>query len=314
MGSKWIVETLAGIGALALVFIIIGLMQDYGADQEIRGQALPQDIQRVISFELPDSLYFAGERVPLENFDTRESLDRELNTTAYLHSSTLLLIKRSHRYFPVIEPILSEYGIPDDFKYLAVAESNLSNTVSPVGATGFWQFMNSTGKEYGLEINEEIDERYNLEKSTAAACEYFLKSYDKYGNWTMVAASYNRGPSGVDQLIDIQEQDNYYDLLLPEETSRYLFRILAFKTIFSNPENYGFDIPDEHLYPPLEYITVIVDTTVNSFAEFAAVYGTNYKILKAFNPWLRQPYLNNKSGESYEIKIPVDGARTKAYE
>ena len=314
MGSKWIVETLAGIGALALVFIIIGLMQDYGADQEIRGQALPQDIQRVISFELPDSLYFAGERVPLENFDTRESLDRELNTTAYLHSSTLLLIKRSHRYFPVIEPILSEYGIPDDFKYLAVAESNLSNTVSPVGATGFWHFMNSTGKEYWLEINEEIDERYNLEKSTAAACEYFLKSYDKYGNWTMVAASYNRGPSGVDQLIDIQEQDNYYDLLLPEETSRYLFRILAFKTIFSNPENYGFDIPDEHLYPPLEYITVIVDTTVNSFAEFAAVYGTNYKILKAFNPWLRQPYLNNKSGESYEIKIPVDGARTKAYE
>ncbi|MBN1388018.1 MAG: lytic transglycosylase domain-containing protein [Bacteroidales bacterium] len=314
MESRFVVKTLAGIGTAALVFVIIGLMQDYSVELQNRDLSLQQDIQQIVSFELPDSLYFAGERVPLENFDTRESLDRELNSNAYFHSSTMLLIKRSNRYFPVIEPILKEYNIPDDFKYMAVAESNLANTVSPVGATGFWQFMNSTATEYGLKINDEIDERYHLEKSTAAACRYFLKSYEKYGNWTMVAASYNRGSNGVDNLMDIQEQDNYYDLLLPEETSRYLFRILSFKTIFSNPEAYGFNIPEEHLYPPLEFTTVTVDTTVNSFAEFAAVLGTNYKILKALNPWLRQPYLNVGSGESYEIKIPVDGARTKAYE
>ncbi|MBS0010569.1 MAG: lytic transglycosylase domain-containing protein [Bacteroidales bacterium] len=311
---KWIVRVFAGIGIITILFVMIGLMQDYNQDDQTLAERKPETIQRVKSFELPDSLSFAGERVPLENFDTRESLDRELNSNAYFHSATMLLIKRAHRYFPVIEPILEEYGIPDDFKYLAVAESNLSNAISPVGATGFWQFMNATAKEYGLEINREVDERYHIEKSTAAACRYFLKSYRKYGSWTMVAASYNRGSRGVDQLIDIQGQNDYYDLLLPEETSRYLFRILAFKTIFTEPVKYGFDIPDEHLYPPLQYIIVSVDTTVNSFAEFAGVFGTNYKILKAFNPWLRQAYLNNRTGKSYEIKIPVDGLRTKAYE
>lgn len=314
MQKKWGAKILAVTGGLALVFVLIGLIQENNNDVERWAEGPEKNLQQIISFELPDSLYFAGERVPLENFDTRESLDRELNSNAYFHSSTLLLIKRSHRYFPVIEPILKEYGIPDDFKYLAVAESNLTNAVSPVGATGFWQFMPSTAKEYGLEINKEIDERYHLEKSTGAACRYFLKSYEKYGNWTMVAAAYNRGSNGVDRQIEIQEQNNYYDLLLPEETSRYLFRILAFKTIFSQPAKYGFVIPEEHLYPPVEYITVNIDTTVNSFASFAAVFGTNYKILKALNPWLRQPYLNNSSGESYEIKVPVAGARTKVYE
>jgi len=313
MQNKWVMKTLTAVGGFALVFVIIGLIQD--SDTFLREKEKgEEEIQRVKSFELPDSLYFAGERVPLENFDTHESLDRELNSNAYFHSSTLLLIKRSHRYFPIIEPILEEYGLPDDFKYLAVAESSLTNAVSPVGAKGFWQLMSSTAMDLGLKVNEEIDERYHLEKSTAAACKYLLKAYEKYGNWTMVAASYNRGPNGVDRLIDIQDQNNYYDLLLPEETSRYLFRILAFKTIFNNPEKYGFDIPEGHLYPPIEYITVSVDTTVNSFAQFAAVFGTNYKILKALNPWLRQPYLNNSSGEAYEIKIPVEGARTKVYE
>ncbi|MDT8401726.1 MAG: lytic transglycosylase domain-containing protein [Bacteroidales bacterium] len=314
MQNKWGVKSLAVIGGLAVVFVLIGLINEYNADPEILMEGPGKGLQQVISFELPDTLSFAGERVPLENFDTRESLDRELNSNAYFHSSTLLLMKRSHRYFPVIEPILKEYGIPDDFKYLSVAESNLTNAVSPVGATGFWQFMASTAKEYGLVINKEIDERYHLEKSTVAACRYFLKSYEKYGNWTMVAASYNRGSNGVDRQIEIQGQDNYYDLLLPEETSRYLFRILAFKTIFSQPENYGFVIPQEHLYPPLEYITVTIDTTVNSFAAFATVFGTNYKILKALNPWLRQPFLNNSPGKSYDIKVPVAGARTKVYE
>lgn len=314
MHNNLVIKILAVAGAIGLIIVLAGLMQDGRAGAE---EALPvrtQKVQRVTSFAMPDSLYFAGERVPLENFDTRESLDRELNSNAYFHSSTMLLIKRAHRYFPVIEPILAANGVPDDFKYLAVAESNLSNAISPVGATGYWQFMHSTAREYGLEINNEVDERYHLEKSTEAACRYFLKSYDKYGSWAMVAASYNRGSSGIDRLIDIQDQDNYYDLLLPEETSRYLFRVLAFKTIFSNPAAYGFNIPADHLYPPVEYVTVQVDTAVSDFAEFAESFGTNYKILKAFNPWLRQAYLHNIAGKTYQIKIPAEGARTQTYQ
>ncbi len=224
-----------------------------------------------------------------------------------------MLIKRSHRYFPLIEPILKEYGIPDDFKYVAVAESDLSNVVSPAKATGYWQFMNATAKEYGLEVNKEVDERYHIEKSTEAACKYFLKSYKRYGNWTMVAASYNRGANGINRQIGIQEQSNYYDLLLTEETSRYIFRILSFKTIFSDPEKYGFLIPENHLYPSVDYHMVKVDTAISNFADFARDNGTNYKILKAFNPWLRQPYLTNKHRLSYKIKVPEAGARKNSY-
>ncbi len=297
----------ASLFSLVLFLVVIQGFNDNGKED----YSLPQ--QKVRSYKGPDTLYFAGEMVPLENFDTRESFDREINTNAYRHSSTILLLKRAHRYFPVIEPILKEHGIPDDFKYIAVAESDLSNVVSPAQATGFWQFMKETGKEYGLEISKEIDERYHLEKSTAAACKYFLKSYEKFGNWTMVAASYNRGSSGINKQISIQQETNYYDLLLPEETSRYIFRILSFKTIFSNPVAFGFNIPDDHLYPPIEYDVVRVDTTISNFAEFAKEHGTNYKILKSFNPWLRQPYLTNNSKKEYFIKVPLDGARESAY-
>ena len=304
---------IVGVGILTVITLIINSFQGIVmGSQEPEGEA-PQEIQNILSFDLPDTLYFAGERVPIENFDTRESLDRELNTNAYRHSSTILLIKRANRYFPIIEPILEANGVPDDFKYIAVAESELSNVVSPARATGFWQFMSNTGKEYGLEINNEVDERYHLEKSTEAACKYFLKSYDKYKDWTMVAASYNRGSNGVDQQVNIQGENNYYDLLLPEETARYVFRILSFKVIFSDPVKYGFDIPADHLYPEVLYDIVKVDSAVTSFADFAKQYGTNYKILKAFNPWLRQPYLTNKQGKSYDIKVPVEGVRTSAY-
>jgi hypothetical protein len=298
-----------GFASFFILTLFLVVIQGFNNDEQDDSRIQ----QEYRSYKGPDTLFFAGERVPLENFDTRESFDREINTNAYRHSSTILLIKRAHRYFPVIDPILKEYGIPDDFKYIAVAESDLSNAVSPVRATGFWQFMRATGKEYGLEINNEIDERYHLEKSTIAACKYFLKSYEKYGNWTLVAASYNRGSSGIDKQIEIQQESNYYDLLLPEETSRYIFRILSFKTIFSSPEAYGFIIPEDHLYPPVEYEVVRIDTAVSSFADFAKRYGTNYKILKAFNPWLRQPYLTNESGSEYFIKIPADGARENAY-
>jgi hypothetical protein len=261
------------------------------------------------SYKLPDSVSFAGERMPLENFDTRESLEREIITSAYRHSSTILIIKRANRYFPVIEKILKKYNIPDDFKYLSVAESDLSNMVSPAGATGFWQIMPETGKEEGLEINAEIDERYNIEKSTNFACEYFLKSYAKYGNWTLAAASYNGGRNGIDDQIEIQHEKNYYNLLLNEETARYIFRAVSYKLIISDPAAYGFEINKNELYPEISYNEVKVDSSITDFSNFARKFGTNYKLLKLLNPWLRKPYLTNKTGKTYLIKMPVAGSR-----
>jgi membrane-bound lytic murein transglycosylase D len=262
-----------------------------------------------ILIKLPDSVRFAGEKMPLEYFDTRESLEREIIITAYRHSSTIMIIKRATRYFPIIEKILKDYNIPDDFKYLAAAESDLSNVVSPKGATGFWQIMPETGREEGMEINTEIDERYNLEKSTKFACEYFLKSYAKYGNWTLAAASYNGGRNGIDDQVEIQHEKNYYDLLLADETARYIFRAVAYKLIISDPGAYGFNLGKAELYPGLKYNDVKVDTAVTDFTGFARKFNTNYKILKLLNPWLRKPYLTNKSGKSYIIKIPVEGFR-----
>jgi len=261
------------------------------------------------TFPLPDSVKFAGERMPLENIDTRESLEREIIITAYRHSSTIMIIKRAPRYFPIIEKILKDYNIPDDFKYLAVAESDLSNQVSPAGATGFWQIMSETGKEQGMEINTEIDERYNIEKSTKFACEYFLKSYAKYGNWTLTAASYNGGRNGLDDQISIQHENNYYDLLLNDETARYIFRTVAYKLIIANPSLYGFDLTDKELYPIMKYNEVKVDSAVKDFSMFAKKFETNYKILKMLNPWLRKPYLTNKANKTYVIKIPAEGFR-----
>jgi membrane-bound lytic murein transglycosylase D len=264
---------------------------------------------QVKSIKLPDSVSFAGEKMPLENFDTRESLDRELLTSTYRHSSTILIIKRAQRYLPVIEKILREYNIPDDLKYLPMAESELSNMISPVGATGFWQIMETTGREEGLEINSEVDERYNLEKSTRFACNYFLKSYAKYGNWTLSAASYNGGRNGIDEQIQIQGENNYYDLLLNEETARYIFRVVAYKIISNDPVMYGFMIDNNDLYPEIPVVEVKIDTAVTSFTDFAKKFGTNYKTLKLLNPWLRKPYLTNKAGKEYIIKIPAVGIR-----
>lgn len=261
-------------------------------------------------YRLPDSVSFAGERMPLDNFDTRESLEREIITTAYRHSSTILILKRSTRYFPLIENILKESGIPDDFKYLAVAESDLSNMVSPVGACGFWQIMPETGKEKGMEINTEVDERYNIERSTKFACDFFHESYNKYGNWTLAAASYNGGRNGVDDQIEIQKEKNYYDLLLSEETARYIFRVVAYKLIISDPATYGFEIEKGDYYPEMKYHEVKIDTAVSDFSAFAKKFGTNYKMLKLLNPWLRKPFLTNKSNKTYLIKIPDEGSRT----
>jgi len=268
----------------------------------------------VFALEIPDSLNFAGEEVPLENFDTRESLDRELLVNTYFHSQTLLYIKKAPRYFPVIEPILREYNIPEDFKYMPLVESGLTNAISPANAVGYWQHLEGTARENGLIVNEEVDERYHLEKSTIAACKYLLKSYDKYQDWTMVAASYNNGRRGIDRQIERQDEINYYDLLLNEETSRYIYRILALKLILEDPEKYGFYLRDDDLYQPIHSYKVIVDSSVSSFTLFAKSFNTNYKMLKFLNPWLRDTHLTNERGKTYQISIPEEGARTRNVE
>lgn len=261
---------------------------------------------------LPEKLDFAHESVPLDNFDVRESLDREMLIVANFHSQDLLYLKKTTRYFSVIEPILKHYDIPDDFKYLALAESGfLEKIVSPAGAVGIWQFMKGAAIENGLEVNEEIDERYHIEKSTEAACKYLRNSFVKYGNWTMVAASYNAGISGINRQIEVQDSKNYYDLLLNEETSRYIFRILALKLIIGDPEKYGFKVTDDEKYPVIPVSEVKVTGSVNSFTDFARANNVNYKLLKQFNPWLRQPDLKNPKGKTYTIKIPEVGKYRK---
>ncbi len=258
------------------------------------------------SVEIPSSATFAGERVPLERFDVREALDRELIVNSYFHSQTIRLIKMAPRYFRIIEPILKEEGIPEDFKYLAVAESGLDpRAVSFAGAVGFWQFLKGTGQDYGLEINDEVDERYHVEKSTYAACSYLKDAYEKFGNWTMVAAAYNAGMRGVERQTERQKSHNYYDLLFVEETQRYVFRILALKLVLELPERYNFIIGNEEKYPIISTKEVVIQGPVKDFADFAHVYGINYKLLKDFNPWLRQNYLTNPIGKRYPIKIPV---------
>jgi len=295
---------------LASVIIIISIAMGFKGFSSMPYTNSPADTVIINKpFKLPTDVTFAGENLPLDNFDTRESLERELLTSAYRHSSTILIIKRANRYLPVIEKILKENDIPDDFKYLAAAESEYSNMISPAGATGFWQIMQETGREEGMEINNEVDERYNIEKSTQFACDYFKKSYEKYGNWTLVAASYNGGRSAIDEQIAIQHQNNYYDLLLADETARYIFRAVAYKLIITNPENFGFRIGKNDLYPELKYYEVKVDTAVSSFSDFAGHFGTNYKLLKFLNPWLRKPYLTAKQNKVYLIKIPEDGMR-----
>lgn len=260
---------------------------------------------KVYTFDIPKRMEFAGERVPLNDIDVVERLDREIHINSYWHSSTIFLVKRANRWLPQIGPIMKENGIPEDFKYLAVIESGLTNGVSPRGATGFWQLMEATARELGLEVNEEVDERYHPLKSTKAACKYLNKAYERFGNWTNVAASYNIGMYGLDSRLEQQEVNSYYNLLLNEETSRYVFRILALKEIMENPSDYGYKIPKKHLYQQEPVRTVTVDTTVNDLVEFAALHGINYKILKQYNPWLRKNKLTIKNkGDSYKIVIP----------
>lgn len=308
-GRKTIITTSILVGA---IIIIISISLSFsGFEKTTNSKNLQSDtLYTIKSFKLPEIVTFAGERMPLYNFDTRESLEREILISAYRHSSTILIIKRANRYLPLIEKILKRNNVPDDFKYLVAAESEYSNMVSPVGATGFWQIRAETGREEGMEINNVVDERYDVEKSTQFACEYFLKSYEKYGNWTLAAASYNGGRAGVDDQIDIQHQNNYYDLLLTEETARYIFRGVAYKLVITDPVRYGINIRKEDLYPELNFYEVKVDTAITDLSDFAQKYGTNYKMLKFLNPWLRKPYFTPKPDKDYLIKIPSKGMRT----
>ncbi|WP_400079653.1 lytic transglycosylase domain-containing protein [Winogradskyella sp. R77965] len=307
-------NTLTAIGLICVSGLFIFSMQKSPSEQKApsdntlgKEKPLINDYN-VYALEMPEGINFAGEPVPVENPDIYERMDRELLVNTYWQSNGLLMFKRAQKYFPIIEPILKKNGVPDDFKYLAVIESGLVPTAkSPAGASGFWQIMKATGRENGLEVNTNVDERYNLEKATEVACKYLKKAKEKLGSWTAAAAAYNAGNAGISRRFKEQGVSDYYDLLLGEETGRYVFRIVALKEILSNPDRYGFNFNKNHLYKPVPTYKVEVDTAVTSFAKFAKRFGVNYKILKLHNPWLREKHLNNKSRKAYIIEIPKEG-------
>ena len=254
----------------------------------------------------PNSINFAGEIVPTSSSEIWERLDNELLRNIYYQSNTLLYFKKANKYFPIIEPILEKYNIPNDFKYLAIIESGLENVISPSGAAGFWQIMKPTAKDYGLEVNSNIDERYNLEMATIAACQYLSEAYTQFGSWTAAAASYNMGRNGLSKRMKEQNVSNYYSLYLNSETSRYVFRILAIKEIMKNPREYGYVFRKSDLYSFEEFSSIEIDSTVNNLSDFAKSLNINYKLLKYFNPWMRTNSLPNKSRKKYIVKIPTN--------
>ncbi len=304
---KIIKNILAIVGLVCLSGLFIFAVQKAPSDDDLNIDHKLINDYNVYAISVPEDLEFANEAVPLNDPDVYERMDRELLVNTYWQSNGLLMFKRAEKYFPVIEPILKKNGVPDDFKYLAVIESGLTNVVSPAGARGIWQIMPATAKENGLEVNDNVDERYNLEKATEVACKYLLKSKEDLGSWTLAAAAYNGGQSGMSKRLQEQEVSSYYDLLLGEETGRYVFRILALKEILNNPQKYGFNFSEKDLYNEIPTYSVKVDTAVTDFTAFAKHFGINYKILKIHNPWLREAHLNNKSRKSYTIQIPKEG-------
>ncbi|MCB0637953.1 MAG: lytic transglycosylase domain-containing protein [Lewinella sp.] len=255
--------------------------------------------------DLDQPFLFAGETLPTDNFDVRERLDRELTVNTYWHSSTILSIKSMLRYFPIMERILREEGVPEDLKYVAVAESSLRNAVSPAGARGIWQFMEGTAGDYNLEVNREIDERYDLEKSTRAAAQYFKRLHDRFGSWALATAAYNMGASRLRSTLEEQRAESYFDININEETSRYYFRLVAIKYIMEDPRAFGFYLDQEDYYAPLnDYRTVEVSGPVENWGDFAREHGTTYRMLKVYNPWLLDSKLTNRSGKTYEIRVP----------
>lgn len=312
--KTYVYKSLYVIGLFVVIGVILKLFifskpQDNDKDyQEVINRNYS-----VYALPLPKTLDFAGEKVPMEYFDVRENIDKELLRVANWHSQTLGFIKKARRYFSVIEPILKANNIPDDFKYLAIAESGLANVVSPSNAVGVWQFLKATGIEFGLEINDEVDERYHLAKSTEAACKYFTKMYNKYQSWALVAAAYNTGLGNLDKQLNAQKVNSYYDLLLNEETGRYVYNILAIKLILTTPKNYGFRFRLKDLYPTIPTTEIQVDSSILNMVAFAEKYTVNYKMLKYFNPWLRDNKLVNKNKKTYFITVPKEGFRSYDY-
>ncbi|MBF4983543.1 lytic transglycosylase domain-containing protein [Nonlabens mediterrranea] len=307
-------KILLGAGIVVVLLLAVSAVQQNSSLQEMEPMKTTElkDPSRVgdygvYALDLPKTLDFAGESVPLHNPDIKERADREFLVNTYWQSNGIMLVKKSKKYFPIIEPILAEEGIPDDFKYLAVIESGLDNVKSPAGASGFWQIMSATGKELNLEVNSNVDERYHLEKATRAACKYLKDSKERMGTWTLAAAAYNAGNAGVNRELERQQATSYYDLLLGQETGRYVFRILALKEILKNPESFGFNIEPEQYYYQVPTKKILVDYEIDDLAAFAKANSINYKILKIHNPWLRENKLNNKSGKLYEIEIPENG-------
>ena len=258
----------------------------------------------VVAPTIPNQMTLAGEYVPMDDFGVREALDREFIVNTYRHSGTILYLKKASRWFPVIEPILKEQGIPDDFKYLCVIESGMSQVVSPSGAAGFWQFMMKTAPEYGLEVSKTVDERYHIEKATIAACQYLKESYDLLGSWSLAAASYNMGRNGVNMRLEEQGVTDYWDLHLNSETARYVYRILAVKEVMTNPEKFGFRMKSSDMYNQYSYTKVKVDSTIDDLSEFALQNGSNFHEIKTLNPWLIKKNLLVEEGQSYEIYFP----------
>jgi hypothetical protein len=302
------------IFSLTLILISLGIIRLFSFSSELNNndslyKRYFSENYKIFAVNIPDNLNFAGESVPIQDFEVRERIDREFLVNTYWQSQTLLLIKRANRWMPLIEPILKRNGIPSDFKYLAVAESGFLHGVSSKGATGFWQFIPGTAEAYGLTINDEIDERYHVEKSTEAACKFFKESYSNFNNWTLVAASYNLGITGINKQLQKQKVNNYYDLLLNEETSRYIFRVLALKQILQFPKDYGFNIRKKDLYAPLPFKNIEIDSTITDLILFAESNNINYKLLKYFNPWLRSDKLTNIERKKYTIKIPLPSVK-----
>ncbi len=256
--------------------------------------------------QVPKSVVFCEKKIDLTRFDRYERMDRELLAFTYMHSTSIQMIKKANRYFPIVEPILKEEGIPDDFKYLMVIESNLNpNARSVAGAAGLWQFMKTTGREYGLEVNDNIDERYHIEKATRAACKYLKDAYAKYNDWVAVAASYNAGQARISDQLEKQFTDDALDLYLVEETARYVYRIIAAKIMFADPSQFGFILKASDLYVPIPYREITLTSGIDNLARWAKSQGTTYALLKNLNPWLRQDFLQNRTHRTYILKVPL---------
>jgi membrane-bound lytic murein transglycosylase D len=319
--SEMTVSTFLSLASLVILFGYISFREgmrfspDVGSEERISDDGvMPVEYvsdtdgaispSHAISFEVPANATFAGTALPLSIPDVRERLDKELQINCYLHSNTIFLIKRANRWLPQMQEILRKHDIPDDFKYLPLIESNLMNVVSPKDAVGFWQILESSGKELGLEISANVDERYDPLKATEAACKYLRNSYRRLGDWSLVAASYNRGITGVAKALENQKVDSFYDLYLNDETSRYVFRIVAIKEIIENPKKYGFNVNPAHLYKEENLRYIEVNQNIPDLIAFAKANGTNYKLIKRHNPWLRDEKLTVKKGKIYRIAIP----------